>query len=195
MLKLNKRLSLLLTSLMVITLVAPAMAHEKKKKKEFVHGIIIPLDHDRYYFNGPADGVNGERDIPGHEWVKLRHNQYIAKHYNTGPVGAQAQWWSSDAEDGSLLWTMHAIIDTWSEVNAVKYYNRGFVHYHPLVSVRNGTPHKRKVAWLKHVATKNFTFDGVPIPPEFAYEVKPGVDYGIDPNWNIPYDPNTVEVL
>ena len=159
--------------------------------REFVHGITVHTHEGNYYFQGAADGPNGEEDIPGHEWVQIGRNKYLAKHYNTGPFGAP-QWWSSDADDGELLWAMEAIIDTWTEAKAVKYYTKGYVHYHILVSAKDGSRHPSKVAWLKHVAVTNFTFDGVPpLPaPEFAYEVSPGVDYNIAPNWDTPYDPN-----
>jgi len=155
-----------------------------------VHGIVIKLHGQKYYLEGPADGPNGEQDIPGHEWVQISRNTIVAKHYNTGPFGS-ANFWSTDAADGELLWTMIGKIDTWSESKAVKYYTEGFVHYHtPLVSVKTGQRHKNRVVWLKHTAVTNFTFDGLPDVVE-PYEVKIGTDYKMAPNWNVPYDPKT----
>ncbi len=169
-----------------------SVAASDRWDREFVHGITLKINGEKYYFEGAADGPNGEQDIPGHEWAQIKRNKYLAKHYNTGPFGAP-QWWSSDAGDGELLWVMEAIIDTWTEAKAVKYYTNGYVHYHTLVSAKDGSRHPSKVAWLKHTAVTDFTFDGVPpLPgPEFAYEVRPGVDYNIAPNWGTPYAPGS----
>ena len=86
-------------------------------------------------------------------------NQIIGKHYNTGPFGAP-QWWSSDAPNGELLFMVHAKIDMWSEMKAVMYARRGYVHYHELIRVSDGVLHPNKVVWLKHTARTAFFFDG-----------------------------------
>jgi selenium-binding protein 1 len=114
-------------------------------------------------------------------------DELVGKHYNTGPFGAP-QWWSSDAPDGELLYMVHAIIDTWSEEKAADYAARGYVHYHELVSVADGTLHPSKVVWLKHFARTSFTLDGGP-HPELSHAVTPGVDFEFIPNWNMPYSP------
>ncbi len=162
-------------------------AHSKWDKP-FVHGVVIKVGHHKYYLEGAPDGPNGEQDIPGHEWVQVSKNTIIGKHYNTGPFGSP-NFWSLDAPDGALLWTMIGKIDTWTEVKATKYYTEGFIHYHPLVSVETGKRHPRLVVWLRHSAVIDFTFDGLPEAVK-PYRVKIGADYKMGPRWNIPYDPN-----
>lgn len=161
-----------------------------KQRSGFVHGIVVKLDGEDYYFAGAPDGPNGEFDIPGHEWVQAGPGMLVGKHYNTGPFGA-AKWWSSDAEDGEYLYKVHAIIDTWTLKKAKKYAKRGYVHYHEFVKVSDGTLHPSKVAWLKHIARTSFTLDGGPGAPNppYEHEVKPGVDYLFPVNGLIPYNP------
>lgn len=151
----------------------------------FVHGVVIDVDGEEYYMAGAPDGPDGATDIPGHYWNMAGPRQLVAKHYNTGPFGAH-QWWSSDAPDGELLYVVHAVIDTWSEEKAQAYAARGYIHYHELISVEDGTPHPSKVAWLKHMARSAFTLDGGP-HPEFSHEVTPGVDFEFIPNGMNPY--------
>jgi len=157
------------------------------KGKGFVHAIVIDVDGVDYYMNGPPDGPGGATDIPGHYWVQAGPNQLVGKHYNTGPFGA-AQWWSSDAPDGELLYIVHAIIDTWSPEKAGQYASRGYVHYHELVNVADGAEHPTKVVWLRHTARTSFYFDLGP-HPELAHYVTPGVDYEFIPNGSMPYTP------
>ncbi len=38
--------------------------------KGFVHGLAVNIDGEDYYFFGPSDGPEGERDVPGHYWVQ-----------------------------------------------------------------------------------------------------------------------------
>jgi len=125
-------------------------------------------------------------DVPGHEWVILSSNAIYGKHYNTGPFGAE-NWWSSDAEDGELLYTVVGIIDEWTEAKAERYAERGYVHYHELVSVDEGELHPEKVVWLKHKARTSFTLDGGPHPEMAGHEVTPGTDYNFLPNYMQPY--------
>jgi selenium-binding protein 1 len=151
----------------------------------FVHAPVIYVDGEAYYFAGAPDGPGGATDIPGHYWVQAGPDQVVGKHYNTGPFGAP-QWWSSDAPDGELLFIVHGIIDTWSEEKAASYTARGYIHYHELVSVEDGSLHADKVVWLKHTARTSFNLDGGP-HPELAHEVTPGLDYEFIPNGTVPY--------
>ena len=139
----------------------------------------------------PVFNIDGDnyiiKPIPGHDWTQAGPNQTVAKHYNTGPGGA-AQWWSSDADDGELLYIVHGIVDTWSPEKAEAYAARGYVHYHELVSVDDGDEHPTTVVWLRHTARTSFTFDGgPPVPPNVEHDVTPGVDYEFIPNYLMPY--------
>ena len=153
----------------------------------FIQGNEIEVDGIDYYLAGPPDGTN---DVPGHYWVLSGNNKLVGKHYNTGPFGV-AQWWSSDAPDGELLYIVNAIIDTWTAEKAEQYASRGYVHYHELVTVSDGTLHPTKVVWLKHTARTSFTLDGGPGGPNPPYEhaVTPGVDLAFPNNYSIPYSP------
>jgi hypothetical protein len=153
----------------------------------FVHGPVIEVGGEDYYLAGAPDGPGGAFDIPGHYWVQAGPNQLVGKHYNTGPFGA-AQWWSSDAPDGELLYIVHAIIDTWSPEKATSYAARGYIHYHELIRVSDEQPHPNKVVWLKHTARTSFNLDGGP-HPELAHDVTPGVDLEFIPNGMTPYSP------
>jgi selenium-binding protein 1 len=167
-------------------LLLPALAGQVAADS-FAHGIVINVDGIDYYLAGAPDGPDGATDIPGHYWNMAGPRQLVGKHYNTGPFGA-AQWWSTDAPDGELLYIVHAIIDTWSEEKAQAYAGRGYIHYHELVNVNDGTLHPTKVVWLKHIARTTFMLDGGP-HPELAHEVTPGVDYEFIPNGMDPYSP------
>jgi hypothetical protein len=59
-----------------------------QKSQTFTHGIIVQIDNIGYYFDGPADGINGTKDAPRHLY---------GLHYNIGSYGEE-QWWSSDAK-------------------------------------------------------------------------------------------------
>ena len=174
-------LALITALVFVVTFAPSAMA------KGFTHGIVIDVDGEDYYMAGAPDGPGGATDIPGHYWVQAGPNQLVGKHYNTGPFGAP-QWWSSDADDGELLYIVHAIIDTWSLEKAEAYAARGYVHRHELVKVSDGTEHPTKVVWLRHTARTSFYLDGGP-HPELAHEVTPGIDYYFIPNGYMPYNP------
>ena len=159
------------------------------KNKGFVHGIVIDIDGEEYYFAGPPTGANGAVDVPGHYWVQAGPMQIAGKHYNSGPFGA-SKWWSSDADDGALLYIVHGIIDTWSEEKASFYAGRGYVHRHEFKSV--SFPHEfhpSKVVWLKHTAVTRFTLDGGPGAPNPPYEhdVTPGIDLDFPNNGSMPY--------
>lgn len=161
----------------------------------FVHGPTVYVDGEAYYMApGAPDGVNGAPDIPGHYWVQTGPSQLIGKHYNTGPFG-MPNWWSSDADNGQLLYIVRASIDTWSPVQAKLYARRGYVHYHELIRAddwdnsRTLTYHPTKVVWLRHVAVDSFNLDGGP-HPEFGHEVTPGLDRQFIPNGMMPYNPD-----
>ncbi len=180
----------LIVAALTIPMVSAAAASTSNNGRNngFVHGITIDVDGEDYYMAGAPDGAGGATDIPGHYWVQAGPNQLVGKHFNTGPFGA-ASWWSSDAGDGALLWIVHAIIDTWSPENAMAYADRGYVHYHEIVSVADGSEHPTKVVWLKHTARSTFTFDGGPHPEFGSRDVTPGVDMAFLPNGMMPYMP------
>jgi selenium-binding protein 1 len=181
---LNRQKTILI-GLLIIALLAVTVG--VAGAKSFEHAIVINVDGVDYYMAGAPDGPNGATDIPGHEWSQAGPNQLVGKHYNTGPFG-MAQWWSSDAPDGELLYIVHAIIDTWSEEKAENYASRGYVHYHELVKVSDGSLNPTKVVWLRHTARTSFDFDGGP-HPELGHDVTPGVDFDFIPNGMMPYSP------
>jgi hypothetical protein len=148
---------------------------------------VITLDGEDYYWEGPADGLNGEKDVPGHYWVRAGPRKFVAKHYNTGPNEAP-QWWSSDAPDSELLYIAQVIIDEWTLEKAERYATRGYVPYHEFARVSDGAHHPTLVGWFKHTARTSFTLDGGP-RPDLAHAVTPGVDYHFMPNWTTPYAP------
>jgi selenium-binding protein 1 len=170
-------LALLIITLTVITVSA----------KGFVHAPVIMVDGEEYFMAGAPDGPGGATDIPGYEWVQADPNQVSGKHYNTGPFG-KAQWSSSDAPNGDLLYVVQGIIDTWSLEKAASYLSRGYNHYHELLSVADGSEHSTKVVWLKHTAAASFNLDGGP-HPELGHEVTPGIDLDFILNGLMPYNP------
>ncbi len=179
----NKYIKLVL----VLTIIIAAGTAIQVSAKGFEHAPVFMVDGDEYFMAGAPDGPDGATDIPGHEWVQAGPTQLSGKHYNSGPFGA-AQWWSSDAPDGSLLYTVHGIIDTWSPEKAERYLARGYNHYHEFLSVADGLEHPTKVVWLKHTAVSSFNLDGGP-HPELGHEVTPGIDSEFIPNGPLPYNP------
>ncbi len=175
--------------LLVIAMVAAllVMAVPSASADGFAGWPIVDVDGVSYYLAGAPDGPDGATDVPGHYWVQSGPTGLVGKHYNTGPFGAP-QWWSSDAPDGELLYVAKGIIDTWSPEKAEMYASRGYVHYHELVSVDDGSLHPTKVLWLRHHALTSFTLDGGP-RPDLAHPVTPGIDFEFIPNWSVPYSP------
>lgn len=111
----RKILSLGLFVIFALSLEASALAVPiGKNAKGFGHGIVITVDGTDYYLAGAPDGPGGATDIPRHYWVMASSHQLVGKHYNIGPFET-ANWWSSDAPDGALLYVVHAVIDTWGE--------------------------------------------------------------------------------
>ncbi len=163
------------------------MAYEREGMFDqvFEHGITFALGGRAWNLDGAADGPDGETDIPGHSWLRVGNSRFIGLHVNTGPFG-EAQWWSSDADDGALLYYVEGILDTWSEDKAQQYADMGFQHYHELVDAETGELHPDTVLWLRHVAVTDFDLDGGPAP-EFAHEVTPGLDTEFIPNGMNPY--------
>ena len=165
-----------------------ALKGGKSENAGFVHGLQVEIDGEMYYFAGPPS----ENDVPGHFWVQAGKNRVVGKHYNTGPGGA-ANWWSSDAADGALLYKVNCIIDTWTSEKAEYYASKGYVHYHEFVSVEEGTLHPTKVPWLKHTAVTRFTLDGGPlgqgVDPPYMHDVTPGVDREFPNNYFNEYIP------
>jgi selenium-binding protein 1 len=154
---------------------------------DYVQGISLDIDGEIYYLAGPKLGPNGEPDVPGHEWVQVLPDTLFGRHLNSGPDNTQ-KWWSSDAEDGALLFTVEAIIDTWSTEKADSYVDRGFVHYHELVNAATGENHPDKVLWLKHAAVDDFNFDRGP-RSDLGHMVERGIDLNFMPNAKMPYSP------
>ncbi len=161
-----------------------ALKGGKSESAGFVHGLQVEIDGEKYYFAGPP----GENDVPGHFWVQAGKNRVVGKHYNTGPHGA-ADWWSSDAGNGELLYMVNGIIDTWTLEKAAYYFSRGYVHRHEFVKVEGGDEHLEKVVWLKHTAVTSFTFDGGPAMgnSDLIHNVTPGVDLKFPNNYLMPY--------
>ncbi len=181
----NRRFWLL--SAIVLLLAALTAAAASADGSGFTRWPVITIDGEDYYWAGAPDGPNGETDVPGHAWRQAGPNKFVAKHYNTGPFGAP-QWWSSDAPDGELLYMAQVILDEWTAEKAAAYAARGYVHYHELLRVVDGTPHPTMVGWFKHHARTSFTLDGGPAP-QFSHAVTPGVDFEFIPNWSNPYNP------
>jgi selenium-binding protein 1 len=154
----------------------------------FIRGIVVNVDGVDYYLAGPPDAPGGARDVPGHYWVQAGPNKIVGKHYNTGPFNAPS-WWSSDAGDGEFLFKVDGIIDTWTADKAERYAEKGYVHYHELVRVDDGSLHPDKVVWFRHIARTSFTLDGGPHPPDPGIEITPGVAFNFLPNWSQPYSP------
>jgi selenium-binding protein 1 len=186
-----RKLPLLFVAFTAIVLMVPSVAAATTPTtvpgtyRGFTHGIVLTVDGDDYYFAGAPDGPGGAVDVPGHYWRSFGHRFVIGLHFNTGPFGMPS-WWSSDAPDGSLLFIVIGIIDTWTPEKAEWYSNRGYVHYHEFVKVSDGSEHPTKVIWLKHIAVRSFNFDGGP-RPDLGHEVTPGVDFDFMPNYMMPY--------
>jgi hypothetical protein len=156
-------------------------------KEAFVHGIVINVDGTDYYLDGAADGPGGAYDVPGHFLHMAGPDKLVGEHYNYGPFG-ESKFWSSDAENATLLYKVSGIIDTWSPEKAGWYAKRGYIHYHELIEVEDPhDKHPTKVVWLKHTAVDKFTFDP-PMAP-YPHNVTPGVDYIFMPDYMNPYPP------
>ncbi|MDT8304377.1 MAG: hypothetical protein RRC07_00460 [Anaerolineae bacterium] len=179
---------MLVFAVLLLALSLTVVAVSASDGEGFTRWPVIVVDGESYYWEGAPDGPNDELDVPGHAWRQAGPARFIGKHYNTGPFG-MPQWWSSDAPDGSLLYVADVIIDEWTAEKAEDYAARGYIHYHELVSVEDGSLHPTKVGWFKHIAVSSFTLDGGPHPEAVGYEVTPGIDYQFMPNYSMPYMP------
>ncbi|MCD4842267.1 MAG: hypothetical protein K8R08_09755 [Methanosarcinales archaeon] len=145
------------------------------------------MDDTDYYLAGAPDGPGGAYDVPGHFWHMAGPDKLVGEHYNYGPFG-ESKFWSSDAENATLLYKVSGIIDTWSPEKAGWYAKRGYIHYHELIEVEDPhDTHLTKVVWLKHTAVDKFTFD--PHMAPYPHNVTLGVDYIFMPNYMNPYPP------
>jgi hypothetical protein len=174
-----------ITVLFIISLIAPLSVISERS--DFKHGPTITVDGEDYYLAGIQDDSTDATDIPGHTWIQTAPDRLKGKQFNTGPFG-KSKWWSSDADDGQLLYVINGIIDAWSLEKSQQYASEGYVHYHVLISVSDGTPHPDMVVWLQHTSRLFFTLDGGP-HPEYGHEVSPGIDYEFIPNYKMPYNP------
>ena len=159
-----------------------------QKPQTFTHGIVIEIDNIGYYFDGPADGVNGTKDAPGHYWWQDTPRHLYGLHYNIGPYGEE-QWWSSDAKGDELLYVVDVILAPWTNKTALEFAKQGYVHYHELVRTDNGERHPELVAWFKHVAVPAAFILDKGAMPEDKHIVGAGIDYRFLNNYFIPYNP------
>lgn len=176
----------------------------------FTHRPEIFLDDRFWYFSAPELELNFDQhgqpqDLPGHCWSPALDaagfKRFIGKHFNTGPLGmgGPASWWSSDAGDHAQLYWVDAVISPWSPEIAARRARDGYVHYHELVRKDDGCLHPTLVAWLRHTALQEFTFDGGPPqarpdgrpfrPRNVPHAVHPGLDLSFPPNYDIRYLP------
>jgi hypothetical protein len=174
-----------LVVLVLVTLFTFSAVAQEDMMGELIHGIGFEIDGETYYFAGAPVGDEGAQDVPGHYWTQVSDTEFIGLHYNSGPNGA-AQWWSSDAEDGALLFAVDGVIDTWSEEKVEEYVARGYPHYHEMVTAE-GELHPELVVWLRHIALGSFNFDGGPMQ-QLAHEVVPGLDREFMFNASKPYE-------
>lgn len=58
-----------LSSIRAASLFAGIHAAAAHNDPGYVHGILIHTNEGDYYLEGPPDGQNGAKDIPGHYWV------------------------------------------------------------------------------------------------------------------------------
>ena len=159
-----------------------------QKSQTFTHGITVQVDNIGYYFDGPADGINGTKDAPGHYWWQDAPRHLYGLHYNIGPYGEE-QWWSSDAKGNELLYVVDVIIAPWTNKTAHEFAKQGYVHYHELVRTDNGEKHPELVAWFKHVAVPTAFILDKGAMPEDKHIVAAGIDYRFLNNYFIPYNP------
>ena len=174
-------------------LVIPALAAPvwDRNPSGFEHGLIVDLEGEEYYIKGPGS-IPGAVDVPGHTWIQTGSNQFVGRHYNTGPYMAGMgmavpSWWAPGEKNGILLYIVDAIADKWTPEIAEEMAERGYVHYHEFVSVETGEEHEYLVMWLKHTAVRSFEFAPAPMPMA-AHYVTPGIDWGFMPNYMMPYN-------
>lgn len=174
---------IVLATLMVMVVISMIVhAHGEGEESAFMDSIVIVIDGEDY---APEDMIEGTQGLPGHEWLQISDTEYFALHHNIGPNEAES-WWASEADNDELLYVANIVIDTWTAEKAEAYAERGYVYYHPLVHIEDGTYHPEVVAWFQHIAIESFHLDGGP-KPLLGHEVTPGIDMLFLPNWSTPY--------
>jgi hypothetical protein len=158
-----------------------------KDPEGFVHGPMLEIDGVYYYFKGPGS-MMGATDVPGHTWVQTGPYQVEGRHYNVGPwfVPMGTPWWATGEPYGVQLYQVHGIVaPTYPDAKTEeKLRKQGYVHRHELVYAMGpmeGMVNEDIRVYLKHIAKREFYFDGGPMMP--MYWVYPGVDRMFMPNW------------
>lgn len=186
-------LTLGMLTIFLFVLVTPASATSSgltwdRNPKVFEHGIALEVDGKTLYFKGPGSVDPPVIDVPGHTWIQIGRRGVIGLHYNVGPWLAPAgtPWWASGEPYGELLFVVRGIIavppEDLSEKAENKLKRQGYVHFHELVDA-NKVEYEGKVVYLKHIAIREFYFDGGPMAPLSNHQVYPGIDYMFMPNW------------
>jgi len=178
----KKKYVLLITLVLLMVISMMANAHGDDEESSFTDTIAINIDGEDYTLEDITEDAQG---LPGHEWLKISDTEYFALHHNVGPDEAE-NWWATDTDNDELLYVTNVVIDIWTAEKAEVYAERGYVYYHPLVHIDDGTRHPELVAWFQHIAIESFHLDGGP-QPLLGHEVIPGVDMLFLPNWSTPY--------
>lgn len=178
----KNKFRLLVTLVAMVVLSMMVYAHGESEESEFTDSITIVIDGEDYTLGDMTDGTQG---LPGHEWLKISDTEYFALHHNIGPNEAES-WWASETENDELLYVANIVIDIWTTEKAEDYAERGYIYYHPLVHMEDGTYHTELVAWFQHIAIESFNLDGGP-QPLLGHEVTPSIDMLFLPNWSTPY--------
>lgn len=174
--KMSKILISIVLLLTVTSVAFPATAKFKltwsNNPDDYIHGIPVEIDGQSWYFVGPGsiEPPDNVTDIPGHTWKQVSEYHVKGYHYNVGPhmVPAGTPWWATDESYGILLFVVDCRIAPYKEEIVNTMAQKGYIHYHELVD-SDGDVHPELVAWLKHTAARDFTFDGGP-EPTFHYD-------------------------
>lgn len=179
------RFRLMLLGLVLLTMFSASgvFAHEEDGESKFADDVTFLIDGEAYQLEGTT---NEQQALPGHEWLQVSETEYFALHHNIGPDASES-WWATEAVNDELLYVVNVVIDTWTPEKAEDYADRGYVYYHPLVSLEDGTRHPEQVAWMQHIALTIFNLDGGP-RPLLGHEVVPGIDRLFMPNWSTTYE-------
>jgi hypothetical protein len=185
--KLLKLGAMTLILLNLIAIPANAAPTWDKDPKGFDHGLMVMIDGEGYWFDGPGS-IEGDVDVPGHTWKQAGKYRVIGRHYNVGPlmVPERTPWWATEEPYGVLLYKVDGLIDVppdhLPEKRAAWYQKHGYVHVHEFVD-EDGMLLEDYVVYLKHTAVRAFYFDGGPGAPDTDHMVHPGIDYDFIPNW------------
>ena len=167
----RKFLGLGLLIVFALLLASPALAAPTRDKdpKAFVHGIALEIDGKYYYFAGPGS-VPDATDVPGHTWVHTGPYGVVGRHYNVRPWMAPlgTTLWASEKPYGVLLFMVHGIADLppdeLTEEREEWLKGQGYVHFHEVVDAETDEITEDIVAYLKHIAVREFYFDNLIIP-------------------------------